>query len=98
MKMSSRLLLGGFSRMLNKNIMSPKVYEVPGAQNGPLFLEFYVYFDQNRPEIVTRVFSRMINANMTISRVSEAPGTEVLPCLLEFHIFAYFHTTQEVMP
>ena len=40
--------------MLNKNMTTPRVSKIPGAQGRPLVLEFYVNFVQNRSEIVTR--------------------------------------------
>ena len=71
--------------MLYKNIMSPMVCEVLGAQGAPLLLEFQGNFVQNRSEIVTRGFSRMIYKNIMSPIVCEIPGAQGAPLVLEFH-------------
>ena len=56
LRICPKSLLEGFLRMLNTNMITPGVSEAPGAQGGPLLLEFYADFLQNRFEIHTRRF------------------------------------------
>ena len=71
--------------MLNTNMTTPRVSEAPGAQGGPLLLQFYVNVVQKWSETGTWWFLRMLNMNMTTPKVSEALGTLDRP-LLQFYV------------
>ena len=71
-------------RVLNKNITSPKIYEVPGAQGGPRRISspggLCLFRSGSFSEIVTPVI-----LTLTMLKVSEVPGAQGGPLLLEFH-------------
>ena len=75
--------------MPNKNIMSPKVCEVPGAHGDPGRTSSPGVSSRFCSESVRNPysgFSRMLNTNMTTPRISEGPGAPGGPLLLEFRV------------
>ena len=53
----SKIVTRGFLRMLNKNIISPEVYEVPSAQGGPGWTSPPGVLYQFRSELIENRYS-----------------------------------------